>query len=67
MGRRGHALRKISGLNFPARPCLTIACDLDERRWSAAVSQTSRSIHFVPIALRTRNMLRLGFATAALH
>jgi preprotein translocase subunit YajC len=31
------------------------------------VSQTSRSAHFVSIALRASNVLRLGFATAALH
>jgi hypothetical protein len=37
------------------------------RRWSAAVSQTSRSTHFVFIALRASNVLRLGFATAALR
>jgi hypothetical protein len=37
------------------------------RRWSAAVSQTSRSAHFISIALRASNVLRLGFATAALR
>jgi hypothetical protein len=37
------------------------------RRWSAAVSQTSRSAHFVLIALRASNVLPLGFATAALR
>jgi hypothetical protein len=35
--------------------------------WSAAVSQTSRSAYFVSIALRASNVLRLGFATAALR
>jgi hypothetical protein len=31
------------------------------------VAKPSRSAHFVSIALRVNNMLRLGFATAALH
>jgi hypothetical protein len=34
-----------------------------ERGWS----QTSRSAHFLSIALRANNALRLGFATAALR
>jgi hypothetical protein len=31
------------------------------------VSETSRNAYFVSIALRANNVLRLGFATAALH
>jgi len=39
--------------------------DLNERHWSAAVSQTSRSVHSISSALPAGNVLRLGFATAA--
>jgi hypothetical protein len=31
------------------------------------MAKPSRSTHFVSIALRVSNVLRLGFATAALH
>jgi len=39
--------------------------DLNERHWSAALSQTSRSVHSISSALPAGNVLRLGFATAA--
>jgi hypothetical protein len=35
--------------------------------WSAAVSQTSRSAYFISNAWRACNVLRLVFATVALH
>jgi hypothetical protein len=41
--------------------------DLNERHWSAAVSQTSRSFQSISSALRAGNVLRLGFATAAVR